>query len=185
MNTYFLRSGRLGFRPWSRDDIGLAMHLWGDPRVTQFLGGPLTEGQVQTGLEKEILLQTSNGIQYWPTFCLADDAQVGCCGLHPYRPEELILEIGFLVRFESWGKGYASESARTVIDYAFRTAGASALFAGHHPLNERSRQLLGRVGFRYTHDEFFPRTGLNHPSYLMTREEFERRIGSEPAEPCP
>src|SRR5437667_11789765 len=97
MNNYFLRSRRLGFRPWSRDDIGLAMHLWGDPRVTQFLGGPLTEGQVQTGLEKEILLQTSHGIQYWPTFCLADGAHVGCCGLRPYRPEVLIIEIGFLV----------------------------------------------------------------------------------------
>ena len=30
--------------------------------------------------------------------------------------------------------------------------------------------MLHRLGFRYTHDELYPPTGLNHPSYLLKRE---------------
>jgi [ribosomal protein S5]-alanine N-acetyltransferase len=31
------------------------------------------------------------------------------------------------------------------------------------------RQLLAKLGFHYTHDEFYPPTGLQHPSYLLMR----------------
>jgi RimJ/RimL family protein N-acetyltransferase len=44
---------------------------------------------------------------------------------------------------------------------------ASALFAGHHPANRSSRDLLLKLGFRYTHDEYYAPTGLQHPSYLL------------------
>jgi hypothetical protein len=42
-----------------------------------------------------------------------------------------------------------------------------ALFAGHNPANQASRELLARLGFRYTHDELYPPTGLMHPSYRL------------------
>jgi len=32
--------------------------------------------------------------------------------------------------------------------------------------------MLLKLGFSYTHDEFYPPTGLNRPSYLMTAEEY-------------
>ena len=65
--------------------------------------------------------------------------------------------------------------------YAFNTLGVKGLFAGHNPGNAASRRVLEKLGFRYTHDEYYPPTGLNHPSYLLTSEEFareqKRRIG--------
>lgn len=45
---------------------------------------------------------------------------------------------------------------------------ASALFAGHHPENAPSRHILEKIGFRFTREELYPPTGLNHPSYLLT-----------------
>ncbi len=71
-----------------------------------------------------------------------------------------------------WGFGYAPEAAQAVMRYAFHTLGARALFAGHGPANEASRRVLAKLGFRHTHDEFYLPTGLNHPSYLLTVEEF-------------
>jgi len=61
------------------------------------------------------------------------------------------------------------------MEYAFSTLGVKGLFAGHNPANEASRRVLEKLGFRYTHDEFYPPTGLNHPSYILTAEEFERQ----------
>jgi len=169
MTHYFLRSERLGFRPWSTDDVELAAAVWEDPRVTRFVGGPFARERVIERLEHEIATMNSRGVQYWPTFRLADGAHVGCAGLKPSRSGDDVLELGFYVRPEHWGLGYASESARAVIEHAFDVLGVRALFAGHHPANDGSRRVLERMGFRYSHHELYPPTGLEHPGYLLER----------------
>lgn len=161
---YFRTTERLGFRHWSPDDIDLASGLWGDPDVTRFIGGPFSAEQVSARLAREIAAQAEHGIQYWPLFLLSSGEHVGCCGLRPYKPH--IPEIGFHIRKACWGQGYASEAARAVIAYAFESLDAQALFAGHNPANDTSRQLLTKLGFTYTHNEYYAPTGLNHPSYL-------------------
>ena len=172
---YFLRSGRLGFRLWSEADIELAMDLWGDPEVTRFIGGPFSREQVQERLSREIATLQANGIQYWPVFLLATGEHVGCCGLRHYKAEERIYEIGVHLKKAHWGQGYALEATRVVMEYAFETLGVAGLFAGHNPGNAASRRVLEKLGFRYTHDELYPPTGLNHPSYMLTGEEFMRK----------
>ena len=167
--NYFLKSARLGFRCWSSEDLPLAMELWGDPEVTAFLGGRFTPEMVCARLAQEIEQMREYGMQYWPIFLVDRDQHVGCAGLRPYRMEEELYELGVHLRRTFWRKGLAMEAGRVVIDYAFSTLGAKALFAGHHPLNQASRELLLRLGFVRSHDELYPPTGLMHPSYLLRR----------------
>lgn len=173
--TYFLQSEHLGFRPWCHADIGLAMDLWGDLEVTKRIGGPFSKAQVQERLSLEISTLQLHGIQYWPIFLRATGEHIGCCGLRPYRPDEGIYEIGVHLKKVHWGQGYALEAARAVMEYAFHTLRARGLFAGHSPANEPSRRLLKKLGFRYTHDEYYAPTGLKHPSYMLTAEEFAQK----------
>lgn len=119
-------------------------------------------------LEREIATMAAHDVQYWPIFLLANDDFVGCAGLRLYKPEEKIYEIGFHLRAAHWHKGLAEEAARALIAHAFETLRASALFAGHHPSNAASRRVLEKLGFRFTHEELYPPTGMNHPSYLLT-----------------
>ena len=56
-----------------------------------------------------------------------------------------------------------------MIKYAFETLNKEKLFAGHNPKNEASRKTLKKLGFIYTHDEFYAPTGLMHPSYIKTK----------------
>ena len=172
----FLRTERIQFRPWSPDDLPLALELWGDPKVTAMIDarGQLSEEQVRERLTREIATMDAHGVQYWPMFLLADGEFVGCCGLRPYKLEEGIYELGVHLRSQYWGRGYAMEACRAVVEYAFQELGAAGLFAGHNPNNERSRRLLEKLGFRYTHDELYPATGLRHPSYVL-------RAGTSPA----
>jgi len=173
---YFLRTARLGFRHWRDDDIQLAQGLWGDAQVSRLIGGPFTAEQVRERLAREVAMQREHGVQYWPIFLLAqgasEGAHVGCCGLRPY---ERIYELGFHICSLYWRRGYALEAARAVMDYAFTSLGAKALFAGHNPKNEPSRRLLAQLGFKYVRDEFYPPTGLNHPSYLAQAPEASKR----------
>ena len=178
MHPYFLLSSRLGFGCWSPDDIDLARSLWGDSRVMEFIGGPLQKRDVEERLGREIATMASDHVQYWPIFRLSDDVHIGCCGLRPYDPAARVFELGVHIRPEHWGRGFACESARIVMSHAFGMLGVRALFAGHHPQNHVSRHLMQKLGFRYTHDELYPPTGLRHPSYLITSEEHKIMSGS-------
>jgi len=173
---YFLCSRRLGFRRWHREDFELALGLWGDFRVTEFIDarGQLSENQVRERLEQEIATAGSYNIQYWPIFLLSDGSHTGCCGLRPYDLAQGIYEIGFHIRPKYWRRGFASEAALSVMEHAFQVLGAKGLFAGHNPRNDPSRLLLAKLGFRYTHDEYYAPTGLDHPSYLLTADDYTR-----------
>jgi RimJ/RimL family protein N-acetyltransferase len=178
-DRYFVKTDRLGFRLWRQDDLGIAQGLWGDYRVTRLIDarGKLSKVQVQERLAKEIACQREHGVQYWPIFLLESDEHLGCCGLRPYDLSRRIYEIGFHIRSNHWRRGYAYKAASAVIGHAFNHLKATALFAGHHPKNERSRSLLEKLGFQYIRDEYYPPTGLDHPSYLLTADDHVRNRG--------
>ena len=184
IESFFLHSERLGFRRWTPTDRPLALILWGDPEVTRFFDArrQLTDAEALDRLRTEIATQNVDGVQYWPMFLLSSREFVGCCGLRPYDTQERVFEFGVHLRPTHWNKGLATESGRVVAAHAFEVLNVSALFAGHHPDNDRSRQMLTKLGFRYTHDEHYPPTGRDHPSYLLTRAAFERRAVEQ--KPC-
>ncbi len=173
---YFLATGRVGFRVWAPDDLPLATQLWGDPRVTRFITatGQLTDEQIRERLDKELASFLAHGIQYWPLFAREGGTFLGCCGLRPYKIGAGVCELGFHLCSAFWGKGYATEAAGGAVAHAFDHFQLRALFAGHHPDNVASRRVLEKLGFRYTHDELCPPTGLQHPSYHLTCEMFEK-----------
>lgn len=166
-DEYFLKTARLGFRCWTKEDFPLAAVLWGDLQVTRLIGGPFTEEQIQERLSCEISSMAAHRVQYWPIFLLATGDFAGCAGLRPYKAPEHILELGVHLRPCYWRLGLAEEASRAAIEYAFAHLGAKALFAGHHPGNQASRKLLGKLGFTFSHEELYPPTGLQHPSYIL------------------
>jgi ribosomal-protein-alanine N-acetyltransferase len=170
-DPYFLKSERLGFRCWAEEDLPLARELWGDIEVTRYFGGPFSDQECLVRLNREVKRLKLRNFQYWPIFSLCNNEHVGCCGLRPYGTDAAIPELGFHLRPKFWGQGLAVEAARTVIRYAFETIGAKGLAAGHHPENVNSKKVMAKLGFRYTHDEFFPSLGMNIPYYLVVRGE--------------
>ena len=132
----------------------------------------MSKEQAHQRLKREILNYNNTTIQYWPIYFIENNQNVGCCGLRPYDSENNIFEIGIHLKEQYWGKGFAQEACTAVIEYAFKTLSVNALFAGHNPKNIVSAQLLNKLGFTYTHDEFYPPTGLQHPSYLMTKQDY-------------
>jgi len=64
--TYFLKSERLGFRWWAKEDLPLARELWGDLEVTKFFGGPFAEEEIARRLQGELERAGQHKCQYWP-----------------------------------------------------------------------------------------------------------------------
>lgn len=157
----------------------LAMAIWGDPQVTRFVGGPFSEEQVTEKLKREIVNMEQQGVSYWPMFLLAGGEDVGCAGL---RPARLVrqpsggarrpgreFEMGFYLRPRFWGMGLAEEAGHCVIEYAFTALGAASLYAAHHPQNAASGRVLAKLGFRFTHEELYPPTGVMHRAYRLVK----------------
>ncbi len=64
--------------------------------------------------------------------------------------DESAPELGYCFGVEHWGKGYATEAARAVIDYAFEEFAIDQLLAGARVLNPASRHVLEKCGFQWT-----------------------------------
>lgn len=172
MRDFFLSTTRLKFSVWAEEDLPEALELWGNPEVTKFIvaDGKMLEEEVYQRLKKEIEMYKNYNVQYWPIYLKETNQNVGCCGLRPYDYENKVFEMGIHLKKEFWGRGIAIEAISAIIEYAFTTMSIKALFAGHNPKNIASAQLLKKLGFKYTHEEFYPPTGLYHPSYLITKE---------------
>ena len=73
---------------------------------------------------------------------------IGCCGIAKLDGETP--EIGYWLGVPFWGKGYATEAARAVIDHAFGKLGYHVLLAGARVSNPASRRVLEKCGFQWT-----------------------------------
>lgn len=169
LSPYFMESDRLGFSTWKPEDFSKAMELWGNSQVTKWIHrkGVMSLQEIQDRFEMEQQNQRDHHVQYWPVYLKANHEFIGCCGLRPYPSSQGTLEIGAHFLPSAWGHGYAKEASEQVMEYCRRRRLAKSLFAGHHPQNTNSGKVLEKLGFTYTGDEYYPPTGLMHPSYLF------------------
>lgn len=167
---YFMETERIGFSYWTDADFDLAIQLWGEKEVTEYIcaTGEFTQQDILDRLNIEVDNEKKYQVQYWPIFEISTGKLIGCCGLRPFKSEQSSYEMGFHLRRIYWGQGYAFEAAAEVVKYAFTILNADKLYAGHHPQNIRSGKLLTRLEFQYIGDNFYEPTGLYHPSYEMT-----------------
>jgi RimJ/RimL family protein N-acetyltransferase len=78
---------------------------------------------------------------------MLDGALIGACGVD-VRPDGP--EIGYWLGVPYWGRGYATEAVRAVIDHAFGDLGHEALQAGARVSNPASRRVLEKCAFQWT-----------------------------------
>jgi len=82
------------------------------------------------------------------TFVITHDGElIGVCGV---EPRENAPEIGYWLGAHYWGRGYATEAVRAVIDHAFGALGHDTLQAGARISNPASRRVMEKCGFQWT-----------------------------------
>jgi RimJ/RimL family protein N-acetyltransferase len=77
----------------------------------------------------------------------ASGAIIGACGLEMRDPP--VPELGYWLGVPHWGKGYATEAVRALIDHAFTDLDHEALNAGARVTNPSSRRVLEKCGFQW------------------------------------
>jgi ribosomal-protein-alanine N-acetyltransferase len=150
-----LAGERIALRPWRNSDRDAFAAMNADAEVMRHFPSTLTREQSDAMFER---LRTAMGERGWGLWCVdAGGECAGFCGLAvprfvpPFRFEGAqCVEIGWRLRREFWGQGYASEAARLALRYGFDVLKLAEIVSFTSRSNERSQAVMRRIGM--THD---------------------------------
>jgi RimJ/RimL family protein N-acetyltransferase len=148
-----MRSGteRLILRPLGLEDLDDVLELHGQPTVVEFLG-PTTLAHSRERLEQCERAWQERGHDLMAMIERASGRFVGRTGLR-YWPQFNETEVGWVLDRAAWGHGFATEAARAVIEWGFRTFPLPYITAMIRPDNGRSLGVARRVGLTPIRDD--------------------------------
>ncbi len=174
---------RLVLRDWRDEDWGPFFEGTNTPAVMQWLGGVLDQERMAGVRQRLENYQAKHGHTFWPVERREDGAILGFCGLKRCTDEAGPLgemEIGWRLREDAWGKGYAREAAIASIDLAFERFGAERVVALTVEGNTPSWGLMRRLGMERSPEFDFTASGWAEGMgtvivYAITREAWAGR----------
>lgn len=149
-----LKTERLTLRPWRIEDAPGALAIYGDVEVARWLT-PETD-HVQDLAAMRLVLQhwmaedarLTEPAGRWAVVRNEDDELVGGAVLLPLPPDGEDIEIGWQLRRDTWGHGYASEAGRALVRWAFEQ-GLDEMFAVSRERNARAVATARRIGMEW------------------------------------
>jgi len=141
-----LETDRLLLRMFQQSDLDAYAAMSADPEVMRFLGGKvLNRNEAWRSMAQVCGHWQLRGYGMWAVVEKASGEMVGRVGcLHPEGWPGF--EIGWTLRREFWGQGYATEAARAAFDWAFEKLGIPHIISLIAPSNVRSIRVAERLG---------------------------------------
>jgi RimJ/RimL family protein N-acetyltransferase len=144
-----LGSKRLILRMFRESDLDAYAAMCCDPEVMRYLGDgfPLTRAEAWRNMALVFGHWQLRGFGLWAVEERATGILAGRVGC--WRPEGWPgMEIGWTLRREYWGRGYATEAAQTVMADAFSRMKQTRLISLIQPENGPSIAVALRLGMR-------------------------------------
>lgn len=138
---------RLTLREFRTDDLDASMAVVGDPDVTRTLSFDARSRNDQAvRLAQDITrAQAQPRPDYYLAIANSADLLVGFIRIGLGRDNSG--ELGYAIRREDWGKGYATEAATLMLTFGFDTLHLHRIQAACGPDNHASQRLLARLAF--------------------------------------
>jgi RimJ/RimL family protein N-acetyltransferase len=141
-----IETERLLLREFVPEDLEQLAPIFADAEMMRFYQAPFTRERTADWIARSMGLYAERGHGLWAMLRRDDGLFLGDCGLVPQQIEGVEqLEIGYHVRRDQWGRGYATEAAVACRDYAFERLGAASVCSIVDPLNLASRRVAERV----------------------------------------
>lgn len=148
-----LAAERIILRGWTVEDAEAALGAYGDEQVARWLTPAMD--RVRDLASMRLLLQqwTAEDQRLTPpagrwAIELREDGQViGGATLLPLPPDDEF-EVGWQLRPQAWGRGYATETGLALARWAFEQ-GIEQVIALVRPANSRAEAMVGRIGMEW------------------------------------
>lgn len=180
MSEFAVQTPRITLRSWRDADLVPFNAMCRDPQVMAHLGPLQSLDETRAVIARQQALQAERGHCFWALERRDDGAFLGFCGLK-IAPERIpgiedAIEIGWRLRRDAWGVGYAREAAEASLAWGFTNLPVDRIVAITTPANGRSWGLMQRLGMIRRHDLDFAHPALAaddplspHITYEMAR----------------
>lgn len=161
-----LISERLIIRHLLLEDAESLDRIFGDAEVMKYGDGIQAHEWVRRWVHGVLEQYNQRGFGPYAVLERSSTNLIGYCGLFYFanvngKPE---VEIGYRFVRSAWGKGFASEAAATVRDYAFTSLRLERLIAIIDPSNSASIRVATKIGMKYEQEVMFE--GYTHPDHI-------------------
>ena len=174
-----IETGRLVLREFVADDWRATLAYQSDPRYLRYYGWESrAEDEVRAFVAMFVRLQ---GEMPRSKFQLAIEAKadgrlIGNCGVRQAEPGARVADMGYELAPDEWGKGYATEAAAAMRDFAFGVLGVHRLWASCVADNAASARVLAKLGMvfegRLRQNEFYKGRWWDELVFAMLEEEW-------------
>jgi RimJ/RimL family protein N-acetyltransferase len=164
-NSLQLETERLILRPMLETDFDSLLLIFTDPNVmAAFDHPPFTREQMQRWLQRNLDHQNQLGYGLFSAILKESGELVGDCGLEQME-DQGAAELGYDFRSEFWNRGYATEAAHVVRNYAFHVLKLPRLISLIRVGNLSSKRVAEKVGL--TLAEEITRYGIQYWKYEL------------------
>ena len=165
---HLLETEHLILRRLRVDDVDAIFAVIGDPITMQFYPRRFERKDAVEWIERNLRRYADDGHGLYAVVLKATGNVIGDCGLVTQQieggPE---LEVGYHLRRDHWGQGYATEAARACLDYAFRELAVEKVISLIRLENQPSGRVAERNGMRV--ERQIVHAGLPHLVYAVCK----------------
>jgi [ribosomal protein S5]-alanine N-acetyltransferase len=142
-----LETRRLRLREFEFDDMDALAAILSDPEAMRYYLAPLDHMGVIDWIQRNRNRYANDGFGLWAMILKTTGELIGDCGLVRQSVDGTDeIEIGYHVRRDLWGQGFASEAACACRDYGFDRLSVDRLISLIRPQNLPSRRVAEKMG---------------------------------------
>ncbi len=147
MNLKSIETERLVLRMFKPSDIDDMWEWCTDPDVGPNAGWPVHKTREFT---IQMLTHFIVKGEVYAIYHKASDKVIGSIGAHKRNSgNEYDVEVGYVLNKNFWSKGYMTEAAKALITFLFEETDIFRISISHFSINDRSRRVIEKIGFKY------------------------------------
>jgi len=163
-----LETGRLRLREFVPQDADALAAVLGDPVAMQYYPAPFDRTEIDNWIRRNRARYCDPGFGLWAMLLKGSGELIGDCGCFVRELEgDFEFEMGWHVRRDLWGRGYASEAAQSCLEYALSSLGTERVIALVRPGNVGSCRVAEKIGMKCERVIFW--RGYDHCIYAKSR----------------
>lgn len=164
-----LKTKRLILRTWKEQDLDPMFAINQDSLVCEFLPEVGNRAATKVLIQRFIDHYKKYDFTAYAVELKSNGEFIGFVGLLVVSFEAYFtpaIEVGWRLGSEHWGKGYATEAAKGVVDFAFTTLKLKEVVSFTVENNIRSRRVMEKIGMHYNPQDDFDHPKLSKNSSL-------------------
>ena len=147
---------RLELRQLVSGDFDAVRRIHSDPEVMWVYGGVFSEEQTREWMQRNFDRYAKDGVGFFAVTLKDNGELIGCGGVIMQPTDQGIEpEIGYQIRRDHQGLGYATEMARGCMQYAFEKMKADHIISLIRPDNQPSRRVAEKNGLGIDREMMF------------------------------